>query len=330
MFTQTTKSDVDLAVERFTIDVNRMMNWDADSLNDLIYKLTALIGYSRGVLLNKKNRQDLRDLGEKFEDRITQLICGRTENYIRWFDEGSINPRQMLEQRGEFRYLSVDAPTANLRKELRMAAREIQNALDQSSEKIVDSYVVGAENSIAYAQEVLAFAKEEGDLQSVENSLRRAEGNLTDVRRKNHLWYVGLPRVAEKREMSAEDLYNSLWQQIRDAWQAFAPLWLEAEEEKKRQAMITMVALLAIKREEERQEQERQAETLKKLRDQSIESIVCSIERRNKQAGKMARQFLEHIKLGNAGAAWSCLNTITRLDGGVDPVLMAEHRKIAK
>lgn len=300
---------------------NMMTYADAEGLIELMKEI---VGNTRNREGQKKSdRERIYKLGTRVQKRIIELLGSESTNTIRMF-KANMDPRNLLYEKRRLLDLAEEAPTADLRRELKACAKRLQDALDENSEKLAEYHIIQAENSIAYAEEILAFAKEEGDLRVVENNLRDAESFLGKIRKTNwegkmgHLWYVGLPRVAKKRGMSAEGLYENLWQQIRDAWQALAPL-----------LMAKHIAFLRDAYKRRSQVVHIPAELTEKWRQEELEREICAIERRNKQAGQVARQFLEHVKLGDAKAAWSCIQEIIRLDGGASPLFMEEYRKIA-
>jgi hypothetical protein len=232
-----------------------------------------------------------------------------------WRD-GSAGPTELRRQRDFFRMLAKEASTAKMRQALWSAGNFVQGLLNQGSENLAESLLSSAENDLTYVNELLDKGEE---LRVADANLCGAKNVMQRIKESPHLWHVGLPRVAKKRNVSVDALYNCVMRRIEASEIILRNLVSRVEEERRQEREREYERALQLTAEEERLRREEQ-----------IEQAVQVIERRNKPAGRAARQFLENVKLKNAGAAWACLEEVRRHDGGVPPVLQQKYQRLAQ
>lgn len=309
-------------VESLVRKVEMMIEYDSiDSLTSLMREL---VEAKKEAGLSGEERRKIYALGEQVEKRVIELLQKEADDVARdWRDDA--DPRGLRWQRDNLRGMAKEAVTAKLREAFRSCAGRIQELLNQGSEELAASMVSKIETAIAHAEEMLTNPKiPDGDIRATEATLSHAERHLQTMKETPHVFHVGLPRVAKKRNLLADALLAGFSQRVQDARIALFPLQQEADyaqmREEERRRVFDEKTRRDMELRMERQTRERRGE--------EIERIVVSIERRSKEAGMVARKFLEYVSLGNAGAAKACLYQIQRHDGGYPRILQEEYQRI--
>jgi hypothetical protein len=303
-----------------------MVTWDVwESMLDL---MRDLVNAKVETALTDADIRKIEQLIARVENRIVELVEQETDEAAGSWRSDRSTPRELRWQRDELRIYANDALTGKLRHAFRTAANRIQAVLNQGSEESAERLLSGAENSLAYAVELLNSMSEpnETDLGAADANIDRTTRFLDDLEKVPHIKHVGLPRVAKKRHTSVNALVNGLQERVQ-AVRLFLASSHNMAQEKAEQAQQQKRAI-EVQRHRESQAQKIQLSQVQCAEE--IERIVRSIEGRNNQAGKAARQFLENVKLKNVGAAGRCLNDIRRHDGGIPPILQEEYKRILR
>ncbi|OGZ84256.1 MAG: hypothetical protein A2599_00660 [Candidatus Staskawiczbacteria bacterium RIFOXYD1_FULL_39_28] len=280
----------------------------------LMRLMKELIEAKADPALSGRERREIYELGSRVELRVIEIIHCEADEAV-----GDL-PRQLKWQRDNLRALALEAPTANLRKELRASANKIQELLDKGSENVAESFLLNVESAISSAGEMLTGAEPDSNISVVESRLDRAESAMKSLRTIPHVKFVGLPRVAKKRGIAPDELFAGFDRRIAEANLALTTLRTQKDERDRREAERGHEALKCLQEDAH----ECYVQMTQRRREEIVEEAVVALERRNKLAGLAARQFLANIKTENTGAARVFLNEIRRRDGGIPPVLQEE------
>lgn len=308
-------------VEVLTEEVAAAGHWN--SVESMIALMKRVIETQKSAKLSGNERQKVWDLGTTVENRTIEILTQEVSDLISEWEENIFRSAKVLKSyREQYRELAATAPTSRLRNELYAQATRIKEAMDARSEKTAEEGISFIDQYLSAAEEVLTRPESdvtEDDVHEASCNLSTAERRREEMIKIPHLKHVGIPRVAKKQNVNPATLMDDLLCRYTDGAAALIPLVKmvndrRREDDKKRLA--------------QREIDTREAQS-RYLADK-VEEAVVAIERRNDQAGKAARQFLENIERKNAGVAWACLNDIRRFDGGVPPELMGAYQRLSQ
>lgn len=312
-------------VDQLSDLVEDQIRWE--DLGPLVDILRQLKSAKDDEQIDENERERIYALKAKVERCAIKVAKEETDEAAKAWKCGNLKPSEMRWQQDCMRnYADQEFCTAKLRKALLANVRMLQAQLVEGSRQKVAEMLDCAEDALFCAEDLLTMdaVLSPNDTWRVSASIDRAKEVLRKIEKTPHLKHAGLPMAAKKRHVSAADLLDALNRRINDAEVALVPL-MERTDEQLRQVDEQ-------RRQEEKKRRQASAELLaeaaRKQHELGIEQIVQSLERRNKQAGNAARQFIEHVKLGNAGGAYACLNEIRRLDGGIPVKLQELYRRL--
>ena len=302
-----------------------MLDWD--DVEPLVRLMADLVLAKKHPLQTHADRQEIYRMGEQVEKRILEVLKEDFEDTANYWKLDCERPINLKHERDSLRELAKTAPTATLKRELNSYAWKFQKLLDEGSERLANELLARTDNFLAFAEDLLTAISEanEQDVHRIVEILENAESSLQKIDKTPHIKHVGLPMIAKKRNTSIEAIYTSIKQRLQDIRNLLVPLQLEVERNKQREEQDAKSRA---------EQQQRELESVRRAyqeqqRERTLEEVAQSIEARNAKAGKAARQFIEHAKLGNAGGMWKCLTDIHRIDGGKPVEFQQEYQRIA-
>lgn len=314
-----TESSVNSLVEMLTREVNFRIG--IDWITGLVGLMRELIKAKAEPNLSNKDRRAIYSLGERVKARIIDLAKKNTDRLCNdWQIGDRISPLYLKSERDNYKALSTEVFPPELWKTFRECAKRIQEALDWGSEQRAHYLILGVENSISMAEEILTNNEfTDSNLEAADANLSNARAGFREIEEKTHIRTVGLSRVAKKREISVEKLLADLKDREKNARIYLETL--DAQAEKKR------LEKLQTEQRWYNQEFVKQAQS---ARETKIEQTIRAMELRSKTASEAAREFLEHVKSRNPGKANACLVVIKRCEGGVPPMLQELYGELLR
>jgi hypothetical protein len=207
--------------------------------------------------------------------------------------------------------------------------KELQPQLSAIYRELKKGSVDKAISLLLYVNELLESAEanarnEELPAQRRLSSVGESVFRVTEWldRMPRHVRYVGLPVIAKEKGMTVEAMVEAIQVRVQTLRGLIPELEERAEYEREHAEEIA--AEKRAKWERERQEALRMEE--ESVREQTLEAM----KRRCPKAAESARQFYHNLEMGNLDGAWSCLNQVQRLDGGIPKIIQDDYGKAAR
>jgi len=293
-----------------------MLSWNWASSYDLESLLREMTREKNRPDISEEQLDELYELKTEVEDKLVGILESEVLSNIAFLRH---DPLALRDLKDELRANATEAPTARIRRAMHDCANKILKVLEDLSEKRAEEHLSTIEQKLLNAEDMLTSGRElsSAEIQTIDDCLYTICELLLELKTKTHLIKTGLPRVAEKQGEEVEFFINELEKRTNDVREAVNPLIADLPR------IIDRERRKRIQKQEEdmQQRNEELTQAAHETKKVMLEREIQAIERRNELAGKAARNFLEHIRLGNAGGAKSCLEEIRKRDSGYPSIL---------